>query len=411
MEVSVMAPIVWLALLLGYFAGLGGAFLLLPGPVIEPLYGVLGLVTLLVVVTTAILMVAAGRRAVGRSAEPGHAAPGHDPGPGAGAPPEGEASDHGPSSPEGSEGADDPDAGHRPRGETSHTRLAAEGSDGTEAPAERFVAAAASDGTDDAVRPEGRHGSALLAPSYRAEAPIDARELQSLLLEGRVDALLRPLLGWPERPVELYHAVARLRAADGSQLAPAQYVSSARRAGLGGLIDAILVLRAAQLIWEAGTEGRELCVLAPVSPPSLNDPSFVLQLERLIARHPDLPGRLVLELDQLRLDAPATQAQARLRRLGWRFCLRRIGPPVFELAALAVRGFSFLRLEAPRFARAATPATAPAELRSIQKRLGDQGITILVDRQDAAPTLVTLADRPLVLDGGLLLEEARQSAA
>ena len=42
-----MAPIVWLALLLGYFAGLGGAFVLLPGPVIEPLYGVLGLVTLL----------------------------------------------------------------------------------------------------------------------------------------------------------------------------------------------------------------------------------------------------------------------------------------------------------------------------------------------------------------------------
>jgi EAL domain-containing protein (putative c-di-GMP-specific phosphodiesterase class I) len=385
-EVSEMAPIVWLALLLGYFAGLGGAFVLLPGPVIEPLYGVLGLVTLLVVAATAGLMVLTGRRSAAQSIEPGQ-----DPESGAGASAPGVAPAT-TATPEPS-ADDEPDAGQAPPDETSGEHPGA--------PAN----------TDEIDRPHGRRGSNLLAASPQADAPIDARELQELLLGGRVDASLRPLLGWPQRPVELYHAVARLRTSEGSRLAPTQYVSTARRAGLTGLTDAILVLRAAQLIWEAGAEGRELCVLAPVSPSSLNDPSFVLQLERLIAQHPDRPARLVLELDQLRLDAPATQAQARLRRLGWRFCLRRIGPPVFELAALAVRGFSFLRLDAPRFARAAGPATAPAELRAIEKRLNDQGITLLVDDQDAAPTLVALADRPLVLDGGLLLEDARQSAA
>ena len=116
----------------------------------------------------------------------------------------------------------------------------------------------------------------------RFEPPgvIGPSELRQILYEGRVGARLRPLADPAAPQAALYHALPRLRAADGSQLEPARYRTTAARCGLLGVIDRLLLLRCAEMLRATRAEGREALVLCTVAAASLTDPGFVAEVEQ-----------------------------------------------------------------------------------------------------------------------------------
>ncbi len=196
-----MPTLFWLALLLGYLAGVGGAILILPAPLLQPMYGPLSVTTALVVGVAGFLLRSRHHQRRAEGLEPGTTTP------------------------------DDP----APAGEaTTHTSAAG--------PLWRRVAASARRalGSD---RPEG---SWPLLVRLEPPGVLGPSELRLALDEGRLDALLRPLtnLAVPEATVQ--HAVARLRSAEGTPLPPARYRSTAARCGLLGLIDRLLIRQCAR---------------------------------------------------------------------------------------------------------------------------------------------------------------------
>ncbi len=152
--------------------------------------------------------------------------------------------------------------------------------------------------------------------------------------------------------------------------------------------------------------------MCEIATESLNDPGFVGELSHLVVEAPRLVRRLVLALDRTRLDQLAGRTLGRFRTLGVRVCLKRIGPPPPDVAALAERGFDLVMLEASRFAQppAANQEVEPALL-EIQRRLAAAGLELLVARSEPEPPAPEILIDPAVTGRAGLLAEARPSAA
>jgi hypothetical protein len=327
-EVIIMPSLFWLALLLGYLTGVAAAVLLLPAPLIEPLYGPLVLTTVVVLAAFGALM---QLRRMRRRARRTAATPRHEPPPG------------------------------------DHSLVA-----------NRQVSAgeSAENGSADPDREFDDHWPLVL----RFEPPgvIGPSELRQILYEGRVGARLGRLTDPAAPEAALYHALPHLRAADGSQLEPARYRTTAGRCGLLGVVDRLLLLRCAEMLRATRAEGREALVLCAVAAASLTDPAFVAEIEQQLSDHPALPDDLVLALDHAVHDAPSVAAFGRLRERGLRFCLRRVGPPPTDAAAeLANSGFHFVLLEGGRFAIGSGGAPGEPALLELQQAFGTAGIKLL----------------------------------
>jgi hypothetical protein len=328
--VTIMPILFWLALLLGYLAGVGAAVALLPARQIEPLAGPLALATVVVVAAFGVLLRLRRlrRRAQAVEAEVLALA---EPAP----PPDGR-----------------------------RARLAT----GTPEPA--------------AVDVPDLQAESRWPLRVRLEPPgaLGPRELQRLLAEGRVDVGLRPIASVDQPEAALYHALPRLHAADGSPVAPARYRASAARSGLLGLIDLRLVRRAAELLGEARGEGREVMIVCGIAADSLSDAAFGAELEQRLSDDPELAGYLVLALDHPVHDLPSVVAIAGLRGHGLRFCLRRVGPPVVDADELRANGFDFVLLEAARFALGSSEGAVDPSLLELQRAFGAEGPMLLVSR-------------------------------
>ena len=326
-----MPTLFWLALLLGYLAGVAAAVALLPARLIEPLVGPLALTTVIAVGAFGVLfrLRRAGRR--DPYAEAAAGAP--DPAPAA-----------------------------------AHTHPLGPRASGM-APA--AVAAAPEH------PPEARWPLQL-----RLEPPgaIGPRELQRLLAEGRVDVGLRPIASLERPDGALYHALPRLLAADGSHVAPARYRASAARCGLLGLIDQRLLRRSAELLREARAEGREVIIVCGIATDSLGNPAFGAEVEHQMSDDPELSEHLVLALDHAVRDQPGIAALAGMRLRGMRICLRRVGPPPLDAAELGASGFDFVLLEAARFALGAADGRIDPALLELQRTFGPAGPMLLVGR-------------------------------
>ncbi len=323
-----MPTLFWLALLLGYLAGLAAAVVMWP-TLIKPVAGPLVLMTVIAVAAFGVLFRL--RRVRRRASEPVAAAP------------------------------------VRVVPRASHGRPAQP----TEAPT--------SEADDAAPEPLPATRWPLLV---RLEPPgvLGPRELQEVLAGGRVDVRLRPIASLERPDSALYHALPRLHVGDDSHLAPARYRSTAARCGLLGLIDQRLLRRTAELLREARSEGREVVVVCEIATDSLSNPAFGAELERQLDDDPLLAEHLVLGLDQVVRDQPGVAALARLRARGMRFCLRRVGPPPPDAAGLGAQGFEFVLLDAARFALSTPDGQIDPSLLELQHRFGPAGPMLLVGR-------------------------------
>lgn len=350
-----MPSLLWLALLLGYLTGVAAAVLLLPSRLIEPLYGPLALTTVVVIAAFVALL---RLRRVSQAGDSGSAAAPHHPGARHLRAPVDE--------------ADEVDAGELP--------------------------------PEDREPAEDERWPLMV----RLEAPgvIGPSELRHTLYQGLVDLRLRPIASLAQPQAALYYALPRLRSVDGQPLEPASYRTTAARAGLLGTIDRLLLLRCVDMLRAARAE-HAVTVLCGIAAASLNDPGFIAELEQQLSDDPSLAASLVLTLDQMLCDRPSVVAASGLRARGVRFCLRRLGPPQLDPAALRTAGFAFVLLAAERFALAPEGAPDPALL-ELQKVLGQNDPQLLVGR--AAASTITFPG-PWALSAGHGADLAPPSAA
>ena len=337
-EPGSISHLLWASLFFGYVVGVGAAVAVLPGPIVQPLLlpiavggGVLGLAI------GGWVIVARWRRSVG-------APPTLEP------PPD----------------------------------LASAGAPRPAAGSPRTVA------LEPRTRPAVRQPTARRPPQ---PSPIAADELRHRLYEGALEPFIRPIHPFEPRPIEIFHAVPRLREADGTLLPPNRYQPTAARAGLRPLLDQVFIVRSAHLVRHALAEGRDILLVCDIAPSSLAAPSFLEDLGEFLTEHHELASRLVLEFDRARLERPAEVALAELRKTGLRQGLKRFSPALHEAPAeLAGRGFRFVKLElAETRIRTALSGEDP-ELFGLWQRLDEAGIGLILERFDDGRELVPLPE-------------------
>lgn len=259
-------------------------------------------------------------------------------------------------------------------------------------PAGRPVAAA--DSAPVPVLAAERTSVADVADKRRIAAIVEAFEAD------RIELHLQPVVQLPQRKVRFYEALARLRLADDTVLVPAEFLSIVERVGLVAELDRRVVGRACVVARHLLARGSEALVSCNLSPRSVAEPGFLRSIGRIFDAHPDVAGRLVLEVSQRcwrTLDAERAGALAALRDRGVPFALDRAADARLDPLALADRGVRYLKLPADLILRPDAGRGLDIEAGDLTAVLARAGIRLVaeqVEREEDVPDLIDL-DVPL----------------
>jgi EAL domain-containing protein (putative c-di-GMP-specific phosphodiesterase class I) len=160
---------------------------------------------------------------------------------------------------------------------------------------------------------------------------------------GAFRLAFQPIVSLADR-VSVHHYEALSRTDDGTPIA--SMVSFAEELSMVAEFDLMVCRRVALLLLEAGA-GRP-CIAANVSGRSLECPAFADALLALLARYPQLRGRMLFELTetaQVHDLARVNQVMQELRRRGFRVCLDDFGSGAATFHYLRAFDVDFVKID------------------------------------------------------------------
>jgi cyclic-di-GMP phosphodiesterase TipF (flagellum assembly factor) len=253
-----------------------------------------------------------------------------------------------------------------------------------------------------------------VAPLPEWTAPPDDRPGDAAVIsafEGdRLELHLQPVVSLPQRKVQFYEALARLRLDEGTLLVPAEFLPVLERRGLMPDLDRKVLARSAAIARHLAARGSEALIACNLASASLAEPGFLRAVSRLVEAHPDLTGRLVLELSQRcwrTLDAERAGALAQLRDRGLVFALDRATDLRLDPLSLADRGVRFVKLPAEMLLAAEAPHGLDVELHDLAAVLSRAGIKLIAERVERAEDVPDLLDLDVPLAQGFVFSPPR----
>ena len=173
------------------------------------------------------------------------------------------------------------------------------------------------------------------------------RSVKSALEDGRVDLHLQPIVSLPQRRVAFYEGFTRLREADGTLIPPADFMETARRAGMLGILDNMLLFRCVQIVRRLSERDRRVGVFCNISPNSLTDPQFFPHFLSFMEENRDLSGALIFEIPADRFENRSRElrtAMEKLTALGFRFSIDHAHDIALDRPRLQEAGVRFVKV-------------------------------------------------------------------
>ncbi|MEO3432146.1 EAL domain-containing protein [Inquilinus sp. CAU 1745] len=235
--------------------------------------------------------------------------------------------------------------------------------------------------------------------------------IEEAVRADRVEMGLAPIVSLPQRKPRHFRAFSQIRTPDGGMLTPHLAPGLADRPALMASIDNILLFRCVQMVRDRLRRQRSVGFFAAVAHRTLRDADFMAQFVEFAHLNPELPSRVVLELNasEVRDDgAAARDPIATLGALGFRFCLTgldrldRISADVLE--ASHVR---FLKIDARTLLRGTAGNAGREALRDLKDSLDRSAIDLIVEGIDSEAVLVEVLDLPIDYGQGPLFGDAR----
>ncbi len=256
---------------------------------------------------------------------------------------------------------------------------------------------------------------------------LDEVQVLDLVREGlrrdRVDLYLQPIVSLPQRKIRFYECFSRIRAEDGAIVLPEQYLDVAKREGLMGAIDNLLLFRCVQLVRRAQSHNHALGFFCNISANTLADRAFFADFVDFMASNTELARNLIFEFRQDDLAERGDEVGeyiARLGRLGFSFSLDRVHDLArLEIPALARRRFKYLKIEAGYLLQRAAPGGTTDEpggdtatlvgvdAQALKRVLDLHGIDLIAEKIEAEQDLVELLDFRIDYGQGYLFGEPR----
>jgi len=252
-------------------------------------------------------------------------------------------------------------------------------------------------------------GEEGIAPSPENERDAILNIMHNALEENRVDLYLQPIMTLPSRKVAYYEAFSRVRDETGQIIFPRQYLNLAAETGLVGTLDNLLLFRCIQVIRRLGPRRPNLRFFCNISPASLEDHDFFPQFLDFMTNNLELADRLVFEFAQADVcnqSPDVEESLAALGRRGFQFSMDQVTDLDIDVAELAGRHFSYVKVAADVFL-----GGAPGHLRKedLKEALARRDIDLIVEKIEDEATVVEILEYGVAFGQGYLFGEPRPS--
>ena len=243
-------------------------------------------------------------------------------------------------------------------------------------------------------------------------AKLDSRQvfhvLRDALKHQRVDLFLQPIVKLPQRTPRYYECFSRIRSADGAIVTPEQYLELARDHGMLRSIDNMLLFRCIQLVRKAQRRNHNLGFLCNISMETLGDRQVFKQFIGFMEENRDLSSRLIFEVGQPDIDAQwdnFAEDLDKLARLGFRFSMDHVQHLGLDLALLASRNFSFVKVSAATLLKHS--GNGGKHLRAFREELRRNRLELIIEKVETEEQLLDLLDLDMPLAQGYLFGQPR----
>jgi cyclic-di-GMP phosphodiesterase TipF (flagellum assembly factor) len=262
------------------------------------------------------------------------------------------------------------------------------------------------------------HPEPSLLPSMRRPSVEDLGRMRLVTQAfdmDRIELHLQPVVSLPKRKIRFYEALARLRLADGTLLAPCEFLPVLEVSGRIAEFDRRVLVRSMVIARHLVARGSEAIVGVNLAAHSIAEPGFLWSLAGLLDACPEILGKIVLELPQhswRHLDADHRRALAALRERGVPFSLDRAADLRFDAQALADLGIRFMKLPAELLVKAAAQsdgryAGPELDVRDYASTLWRHGIRLIAEQVDREETVPVLCDLGMPLAQGFVFAAPR----
>ena len=260
-------------------------------------------------------------------------------------------------------------------------------------------------------------------PSNRRELPpvadgLTAPQIMAIVKEGlkrdRVDLVLQPIVGLPQRKHRYYECFSRIHDGAGRIVMPDQYLSIARNSGLIAPIDNMLLFRCVQLVRRVQRSQSDYGFFCNISSHSLKDTPFFSDFITFMSDNTDLSANLVFELaqsDVASMTDEIAQNLYRLAELGFDFSIDQVQDLQMDYAELARHRFRFVKVQAADLVSLIGVHPPELNLRSLKSTMNGLGIDLVAEKIEDEATLVELLEYNIDLGQGYLFGEPRLSRA
>lgn len=243
---------------------------------------------------------------------------------------------------------------------------------------------------------EGNHSVAREAihaapPMDRRAAPgrrqqdLHIAEIAAAIEQRRMDVYLNPIVGLGDYAVTHFEVDVRLRAEGGGYIDGAEQTLRLQSSDMLALFDIERLQRTALVAEQLDARGKSGSVLSPTSGQSMSDGGFLEAFARTFETRIAISNQLVLTFTQQDVSAfgPSTwQALADMASFGFRFALQEVTHLSMDFAALAERGFGFVKLPASAFLDGLPAGHGLVPPADICRHLAGAGLTLVVESID-----------------------------
>lgn len=239
----------------------------------------------------------------------------------------------------------------------------------------------------------------------RLAAIVDALE------NGEMDVYLSPIVALQSHQVSHYDVTVRLKAASGNYIDNAEQELQLAGSDVLALFDTARLKRAATLAQRLDAHNKSGSLLSAVNGPSITNAEFLETFARVFEERDRISNQLVLTFTQADLEQftpSAWQALGDMQAFGFRFALSQIDHVAMDFAALAQRGFAFLRLEARALMNGLPGRDRFVEADELCRYLAGAGMTLVADTIDDEAIRARVFGFGVLFGQGRLFGGARQ---
>lgn len=219
----------------------------------------------------------------------------------------------------------------------------------------------------------------------RRQQDLRVAEIAAAIEQRRMDVYLNPIVGLGDYAVTHFEVDVRLRAEGGGYIDAAEQTLRLQSTDMLALFDIERLERTAQVAEQLDARGKPGSVLSPATGQSMSDGDFLEAFARTFEARTAISNQLVLTFTQADVAAfgPSTwQALSDMASFGFRFALQEVTHLSMDFAALAERGFAFVKLPASAFLDGLPAGHGLVPPADICRHLAGSGLTLVVESID-----------------------------